>query len=198
MKHEARSKKQEERKMLRTNSKEIPMKRPGMILTALLMLAMTAVAQAPPKPGPELKKLDMFVGTWTLDGAMKASAMGPGGTMTENEKCEWMEGSFYLVCHSDYKGSMGAGVGLSVMGYSTDDKAYTYREFNSYGEFDDSRGTVDGDTWTWTNEEKMDGKTMKGRFTIHMTSSSSYTFAFDMSQDGTKWTTVMEGKASKK
>jgi hypothetical protein len=175
------------------------MKRAGTILAAVLISAAAAMAQAGvPKPGPELKKLDVFVGTWTLDGSMKASMMGPGGTMTENEKCEWMEGGFYIVCNSDYKGTMGSGVGLSVMGYSADDKVYTYREFNSYGEFDDSKGTLDGDTWTWTNEEKMTGMTMKGRFTIHMTSSSSYTFAFDMSQDGTKWSTVMDGKASKK
>jgi len=174
------------------------MKPAGMLLAAVLILAAVATAQGVPKPGPELKKLDVFVGTWSLDGAMKASMMGPGGTMTENEKCEWMEGGFYLVCHSDYKGTMGSGVGLSVMGYSAEDKAYTYREFNSYGEFDDSKGTLDGDTWTWTNEEKMVGMTMKGRFTIHMTSTSSYTFAFDMSQDGTKWSTVMDGKATKK
>jgi hypothetical protein len=174
------------------------MKRSGRILTTALILAAAAIAQAPPKPGPELKKLDVFVGTWTLDGTMKPGAMGPGGTMTETEKCDWMEGGFYLVCHSDFKGSMGSGVGLSVMGYSPDDKAYTYREFSSDGEFDDSKGTFDGDTWTWTSDEKMDGKTMKGRFTIHMTSAASYTFVFDMSQDGTKWSTVMDGKATKK
>ncbi|MGA2870513.1 MAG: hypothetical protein ABSF34_15305, partial [Verrucomicrobiota bacterium] len=129
---------------------------------------------------------------------MKPGTMGPGGTMTENEKCEWMEGGFYLVCHSDYKSSMGGGVGLSVMGYSTEDKAYTYREFNSFGEFDDSRGTFDGDTWTWTNQEKMGDMTMKGRFIIKVTSASSYNFSFDMSQDGTKWNAMMDGKASKK
>jgi hypothetical protein len=172
--------------------------KPARMIVIVLMLTAAAIAQAPPKPGPELKKMDVFVGTWTLDGTMKASAMGPAGTMTENEKCEWMEGGFYLVCHSTFKGSTGSGVGLSVMGYSPDDKAYSYREFSSDGEFADSKGTLDGDTWTWTNEEKMDGKTMKGRFTIHMTSTASYTFAFDMSQDGTKWSTVMEGKASKK
>jgi len=44
----------------------------------------------------------------------------------------------------------------------------------------------------------MGGMTMKGRFTMKMASPTSYTFAFDMSQDGTKWDTVMEGKASKK
>jgi hypothetical protein len=44
----------------------------------------------------------------------------------------------------------------------------------------------------------MAGTTTKGRFTIQVTSAASYTFVFDMSQDGTKWSTVMEGKASKK
>ncbi|MGA9259597.1 MAG: DUF1579 family protein, partial [Candidatus Sulfotelmatobacter sp.] len=178
--------------------KETHMKTAGMFLAAWVVLAAAATAQVPPKPGPELKKLDIFVGSWTLDGNMKPGTMGPGGSMTESEKCEWMEGGFYIVCHSDYKSSMGNGVGLSVMGYSADDKAYTYREFNSFGEFDDSKGTLDGDTWTWTNDEKMGGMTMKGRFTIKMTSATSYNFTFDMSQDGTKWSTVMDGKASKK
>jgi len=175
------------------------MRRAGMILTAVLVFAAAAVAQMqPPKPGLEVKKLDVFVGTWTLSGDMKPGMMGPGGSMTENEKCEWMDGGFYLVCHSDYKSTMGNGVGLSVMGYSADDKAYTYREFNSFGEFEDSKGILDGDTWTWTSEEKMGTMTMKGRFTIKVTSTSSYNFTFEMSQDGTKWGTVMDGKAGKK
>ncbi len=175
------------------------MKRAGMILGVALMLAAGAMGQMEaPKPGPELKKLDVFVGPWTLEGNMKPGMMGPGGSMTENEKCEWMEGGFYLVCRSEYKSAMGDGVGLSVMGYSAEDKAYTYREFDSFGEFDDSRGTFDGDTWTWTSNEKMNGMTMKGRFTMKMTSATSYTFTFEMSQDGTKWSTVMDGKATKK
>jgi hypothetical protein len=168
------------------------------IVVGAILSAATAMAQTePPKPAPELKKLDVFVGSWTLEGNMKPGAMGPGGSMTETEKCDWMEGNFFLVCHSDYKSSMGNGVGLSVMGYSTDDKVFTYREFNSFGEFDDSKGTLDGDTWTWTNTEKMGGMTMLGKFTIKMTSANSYNFTFDMSQDGTKWSTVMDGKATK-
>ncbi len=174
------------------------MKRTGMIFAAALMLTMPAISQQASKPAPELKKLDVFVGAWTLDASIKPGMMGPGGTMTENNKCEWMEGGFYLVCHSDYKSSMGNSVGLSVMGYSSDDKAYTYHEFSGTGEFTDSRGKLDGDTWTWINDEKMNGTTMKARFIIHMTSTSSYTFVFDMSQDGTKWSTIMDGKATKK
>jgi hypothetical protein len=124
--------------------------------------------------------------------------MGPGGAISENEKCEWMDGGFYLVCNSEYKSTIGNGVGLAVMGYSSDDKAYTYREFNSFGEFEDSKGSVNADTWTWIADEKMGSMTMKGRFTMKIISATSYTFMFEMSQDGTKWTTVMDGKATKK
>jgi uncharacterized protein DUF1579 len=172
-------------------------KKLAIFFAACLALAAAAVAQDAPKPGPDHKKLDIFAGSWTVDGEMKPGPMGPGGNMTENEKCDWMDGGFYLVCHSDFKSSMGNGSGVSFMGYSTDDKAYTYREFNSFGEFEDSRGTVDGNTWTWNGDEKGGGMTMKGRFTMKIASPTSYTFTFEMSQDGKAWTTVMDGKATK-
>ena len=174
------------------------MKTIATISAAWLLLAAAALAQMEaPKPGPEHKKLDYFVGAWTLDGDIKPGSMGPGGKVTEEEKCEWMEGNFFLVCHTDFKGSMGNGTGISIMGYSSDDKTYTYREFNSWGEFDDSKGSVEGDTWTWLSDEKMDGTPMKGRFTMKILSPTSYNFSFEMSQDGTKWTLVMDGKATK-
>lgn len=175
------------------------MKTTALISAVWLFLALTAVAQMEmPKPGPEHKKLDALAGSWTLDGDMKPSPMGPGGKMTEIEKCDWMDGGFFLVCHTDFKSSMGDGAGLSILGYSADDKAYTYREYNSWGESMESKGSVDNDTWTWTNDEKMGGTMMKGRFTMKLLSPTSYTFTYEMSQDGTKWSTVMDGKATKK
>lgn len=173
------------------------MKIKATILTAWLVLATAAMAQETPKPGPEHKKLDQFVGAWFLEGDMKPMQGGQGGKMTESQKCEWMDGGFFVVCHADFKSSMGNGTGVSVMGYSTDDKIYTYREFTSMGEFMESKGAVDGDTWTWTSDEKTGGMTMKGRFTMKWTAPTSYTFTYDMSQDGTKWMTVMDGKATK-
>lgn len=175
------------------------MKPIAIICAAWLALAVAATAQMEmPKPGPEHKKLDMFSGSWTLDGDMKPGPMGPGGKTTENEKCEWMEGGFFVVCHADFKTPMGNGTGLTFMGYSPDDKSYSYREFNSWGEFTDSKGSVDGDTWTWVNDEKMGNMTMKGRFTMKVISPTSYNFSYEMSQDGTKWSMVMDGKATKK
>lgn len=176
------------------------MRRAGMILAAGLVLVAGALAQeAAPKPVPEHKKLDMLAGSWVVEGDVKPNPMGPGGKITENEKCEWMEGGFFLVCHVDFQSAnSGNGSGLSVLGYSSGDKAYTYREFNSWGEFEDSRGTLDGDTWTWTSDDKMGDTMVKGRFTMKFTSVSSYSFMYETSPDGAKWTTVVDGKATKK
>ncbi|MGA7908013.1 MAG: DUF1579 family protein [Candidatus Sulfotelmatobacter sp.] len=184
---------------MRDISGKSAMKRAGMILAAGMVFAAVALAQeSMPKPGPEHKKLDVFVGAWTVEGNVKPNPMGPGGKMSEKETCEWMDGSFFVVCHVDFRSAnSGNGSGLSVMGYSTGDKAYTYREFNSWGEFEDSRGAVDGDTWTWTADEKMGDTVMKGRFTMKFTSPASYSFMYETSPDGAKWTALVDGTATK-
>jgi|SRR5215472_5644892 len=175
------------------------MKTAGMISIAVLGLSVLASAQIPtPKPGPEHKKLDVLAGSWTLDGDLKPGPMGPGGKVTENETCEWMEGGFYLICKVKFtSAAMGNGSGLSLLGYSDDDKAYSYRSFNSWGEFENAKGSWDGDAITWTSDEKFGGMPMKGRFTMKNISSTSYNFLFEISQDSAKWTTVMDGKATK-
>lgn len=174
------------------------MKYAAIILALFVGLTLVASAQMEmPKPGPEHKKLDMFAGTWTLTGDMKPGPMGPGGKMVENETCAWMEGNYFLECHAKYESAMGNGTGVSYLGYSNDDKAYTYREFNSMGQFEDARGTWDGDTITWTSDEHMGGMTAKGRFTMSNLTPTSYNFKFEMSPDGKTWNTMMDGKATK-
>jgi len=172
-----------------------------MMVVAWTVLVASAMAQNDmPKPGPEHKKLDVFVGTWTLDGDLKPGPMGAAGKMTETEKCDWMDGNFFLICHADAKVSMGDAAGVSVvsvMGYATDEKTYTYREFNSMGEYIEAKGALEGDTWTWTGDDKMNGTPTKNRFTMKMTSPTSYSFTYEMSEDGTKWILAMDGKATK-
>jgi len=176
------------------------MKRSAMIWAVWVVLASVAWAQTEmPKPGPEHKKLDMLAGSWTIEGDVKPNPMGPGGKMSEDEKCEWMEGGFFLICHVDFKSaSMGSGSGMSILGYSNEGRSYTYREFNSWGEAMDSKGSLDGDTWTWTSDEKMGDTMVKGRFKMKMTSASSYDFTYETSADGNKWTVIVDGKGSKK
>src|SRR5215469_2174821 len=151
-----------------------------------------------PKPGPELKKLDYFAGNWKIDADLKPGPMGPGGKMTGTDAMEWMPGGFFLVNHSKFEGAgMGPGSSTAVFGYDTDKKAYTYDEFTSTGEAVHSIGTVEGDTWTWLSDSKMGSQVMKGRFTVKVLSPTAYNFKFEISQNGSSWTTVMEGKETK-
>jgi hypothetical protein len=96
------------------------MNKAAMMLGMLLLFAAAALAQMEmPKPAPELKKLDMFAGTWKLDGDIKPGPMGPGGKMNGQENCAWMDGGFYLVCNSTFKGPLGNATGTSYLGTRT-------------------------------------------------------------------------------
>jgi hypothetical protein len=175
------------------------MKHTAALLFCTLLFAVAALAQPPmPKPGPEQKKLEYFVGNWTSEGDMKPGPMGPGGKMTVQEESTMMEGGFFVVIRSAFTSvSMGNGSGIAVMGYDPFQKVYTYNEFNSWGEANQSKGTVDGDTWTWLSDIKAGPQTMKGRFTMKILSPTSYTYKFEVSPDGTKWDLVMDGKDTK-
>jgi hypothetical protein len=168
-------------------------------VTLLLGIVLLARAQTEvPKPAPELKKLNYFVGTWTAEGDMKPGPIGPGGKFTGTNRVQWMEGAFFLVTHSEFNGAMGKGTETAYMGYNSNDKMYTYDSFNSLGEADHAEGNVDGDTWTWQSETRVGSQTMKGRLIIKVVSATAYNFKFETSPDGITWNVVLEGKDTKK
>lgn len=169
-------------------------------VTLAVMMATSAYAQmGPPTPAPELKKLEMFAGDWTAEGTMTPAPGAPTSKWTMTTHADWMEGNFFLVEHDQMDlGTMGKSKELAVMGYDSDKRVYTYRAFSSMGEAENATGTLDGDTLTWLSDEHMNGQTMKGRFTEKILSPTSYSMKFELSPDGKQWTTMMEGKATKK
>jgi len=172
------------------------------IVACLVFAAVTvAFAAAPeaPKPGPEHQKLGYFAGKWTAEGQMKESPFGPGGKVTSMDHCEWFQGKFAVVCHTDGKGPMGPMKGLGILGYNAEQKVYTYYGLDNSGMVMTSvpRGTVQGDTWTFTDESEMGGKKLSTRYTIKEQSPNSYTFKWDLLGDDGQWTTIMEGKQTK-
>lgn len=174
--------------------KQIPVLCLGFI--ASVGLAAEPPAEAP-KPGPEHKALNYFAGKWTSASEMKPGPFGPGGKTTSQDTCEWFTGNFQLVCRSQGKGSMGPTSSMGVLTYSASDKAYTYYGIDSMGMSELSKGTKSGGTWTFTSKSHLGGQTFNSRYTIVETSPTAYTFKWDTSEDGTKWSTVMEGKTTK-
>lgn len=171
------------------------------LLVALFMCAVAVQAQSPagpPKPSPEHKRLGVFVGKWNGSGEMKSGPWGPGGKMTWTEACEWFAGGFSVVCHANMKGPMGDGKGLFILGYNADEKEYVYFGIESaMGNPETSKGTVQGNTWSWAGEGKMGGKMVKSRFTIIEQSKDTFTFKGESSVDGGPWSATEEGKSTR-
>jgi hypothetical protein len=161
----------------------------------------SAVAQSPQatKPGPEQARLGYFVGKWTGEGEMKAGPMGPGGKFTTSDDCQWFEGHFTVVCHTEGKMPAGPSKSIGILGYSPEEKVYTYYGVDNTNMTMASvpKGTVQGKTWVYHDEGMMGGKKVKTRVTIKELSPAAYTFAMDMQGPDGKWLTVMESKNTK-
>jgi hypothetical protein len=176
--------------------------RTGIFAALLLLGAGAALAQAPaeaPKPTPEQQKLGYFVGKWTSEGETKPNPFMPAGKFTTSDSCEWFEGGFAVVCHSQGTSPMGSMKGIGIMGYSTEEKVYTYYGVDSgpMAMATVPRGTVSGDDWVYEDESKMGGKTVRSRYSMKILSPTSYSFKWEMQGEGGAWATMMEGKSTK-
>jgi hypothetical protein len=165
--------------------------------SSALSLEPTA-AQQTPTPGPELRRLGYFIGTWTLSGIINTSPFGPGGKFTGTHHNGWSSDSLSLVSQWDEQRPDGVDSGHAVYRYDSDQKIYRYNGVDSTGEAEDSTGTVEGNTWIWISNPTMEnGETMKGRFTMKEVSSTSYSFRFETASANGEWKTAMEGNAAK-
>ncbi len=169
------------------------------VAAAVVSGAVAVLAQAPPpppKPALEHKALAYFVGKWTGESELKPGPFGPGGKMTSADTCESF-GGFHVVCRGEAKGVMGEMKTLGVLSYSAGDKTYKFYAVDTLGVAELSAGTKSSNTWTFTADSTFGGMAFKSKYTIVEVSPTSYTFKWEMSQDGTKWATVMEGKSTK-
>ena len=146
----------------------------------------------------ELNKLDFFAGEWKSEATVRGAPGSSEAKYTSTSHGKWMEGGFFLVEHWEFELDGVKGEELSIKGYSPQRRVYTYNAFTSHGEAFYDTGTVDGDIWTWLRDEVSDGKLSKGRYTMRVTSPTSYTFQFESSVNGRDWSTVMTGNAKKR
>lgn len=150
------------------------------VLIAMVVAAVVGgVARAEekaPKPGPELERLSYFAGKWKTTGEMKPTPFGPAGKFTAKEQCQWFAGKWNLVCRSKGKGPAGPTEGLGIMGYSTEEKVYVWYGIDNGPMIMTSvpRGTFADGTYTYDDESKMGGQTVKSRYVIKTKGPKSY------------------------
>ncbi len=120
----------------------------GKSVTEATGVAVGRVAH-PAGPGPEHKRLDIFIGKWINEGHTVATAEAPAVKILTSDVYEWMPGGFFVL-HTAYGriGDVGVG-GTEIMRYDPTTGTYRSLLFDSQGNINEDELTVEGDTWTW-------------------------------------------------
>ena len=163
----------------------------------MLLFALAAQAQTPP-PGPEHKKLGVWIGTWTGEGKDEATPFGKGGAHKSTSSCAWFDGGYQVVCNGEGSGPMGKTKVLDILGYSVAKKQYFVFFAESTGDSAMIPGKVDGSVWTYESSDTVQGKTYQFRVAFKFASPNEYTFKSEYSEDGKNWKLYSEGKSIKR
>jgi hypothetical protein len=169
--------------------------------TAFCLLASVVTSSAqpptPPKPAPELKRLDAFVGKWTAEGQAQASPYGPAAPMTSTDTFEWLPGGFFMAHHWDVKQGATIIKGMEVVGWDAKAKVFTSTFFDNAGNTGVFKGTLQGNAVVWTGETEVAGKPLKERCTMAMPVADAWNGKCEYSSNGTTWMPNFESKNRK-
>src|SRR5262245_13319050 len=128
------------------------MKRNLIVISLLVVLCSVFVHAQAPKPGAEVKKLGILLGSWSMDAEVKPGNLhgGPAGKITQVERYQWMPGEFFLQMNRDGKATTGDFKHTIIFGYDPSAKKYTLAFFDwTAGGSVTGTGTNNGNTWTW-------------------------------------------------
>jgi len=168
------------------------MRRISVSLLLLVLCSATAVhAQTPaPKPDPELKKLNILLGYWALEGESQPEPWGPAGKFTFEEGTRWTLGGFYLETRSKQSREIDA--------YDPANKNFTFAVYNDDGSTYSGVFTINGKTETYSGTGFLAGKRCQIMGTVIFAPDFlSYAWKQEFSTDGKTWTLGWEAKGTK-
>jgi hypothetical protein len=175
---------------------------PCIAASIVLLVAADSRAQdrgAPPRPGPEHARLGFFVGDWSVQSEIKAGPWGPGGKISGRDRCKWMEGRFFVICNTELEGDTGKLIGLGVLGYDPGSRRYVRAGFHSDGQAVLETGAVEGPTWTFSSDRAAgNNMTVRNRVVFTEKGPGRYDFRIELSPDGARWDTLVEGTAARR
>jgi len=173
------------------------MRRINVLLCLLVICLATAVHAQPPKPNPELKKLQAYLGHWTVEGEVKQGPQGPGTKFKGTYDGQMTLGGFFF--QGQMRDSKGVLQGIDYFGYDAATKNFVVDSHLVEGVRISQVGSVSGNTFSWTGKASTPtGEQISIRerdaFTPDFT---SFTITVESSPDGKTWVHVFEGKYTK-
>lgn len=149
----------------------------------------TGLVNQPPKPGPEHKHLDVFIGKWINEGHTIASADAPSVKIVTSDVYEWAPGGFFVL-HYAY-GLVGnlSGGGIEIIGFNAASQKYTSHFFDNQGNIAISELTVRDGVWTWIGDWAGEGHRATSEFSDD---GKIQTCLHERSDDRVNWLPSME------
>ncbi|MGA2363718.1 MAG: DUF1579 family protein [Candidatus Aminicenantales bacterium] len=169
------------------------------VSVVLLVFAVFAWAQTPaPKPGPEQKKLEIWVGKWTYEGEAKANPLGPAGKYSGMATVRPVLGGFFVEWRAEEKGPSGTTQWFEIDGYDAVNMKFMWNNFSSDGSFETAAYTIEANTVNYSGTHFLGEKQYKFRgscvFAPDLMSSVSKQ---EISVDGKTWMPQYESKWTK-
>jgi hypothetical protein len=173
------------------------MKYVAITIGVVLLLTVGAHAQAP-KPGPELKKLEVWNGEWSYETDYKASPVGLAGKATGKMSIQMILGGFAQENRYSEKGTNGPVEGYQVTAYDPVNKQYTWNSWDNAGGIIFGSGASSGNTWNWKGTLIQGGKKYAARGTDILSQDlKTDKYTFEISTDEKTWIPVFEVRATR-
>jgi len=165
----------------------------------LLVFALSIWAQTTaPKPDPEFKKFDVFLGHWTYEGEYKAGPLGPGSKVTGEETGKRILGGFFIQFQFTERGAMGETRGVEIVGYDPANKALFSNEYYDNGTTASGAYVFNGSTVTYLGKFLVGGKPYMVKNTMIFAADwMSFAAKGEISTDGKAWAPSFEGQFMK-
>ena len=142
-------------------------------------------------PGPEHRRLGVFIGTWQTDGELKTGERGTNTAIHSRDVYEWLPGEFFVVHRWDSDVGGSEVHGLEIIGYDAEAGTYRTQFFDNGGGSGSERLTVEGDTWTWTGRNVAGADWHRCRSTVGA-DGKTMVARHEQSKDGVNWSPWMD------
>ena len=163
-----------------------------------------AQIQDRPKVGPELQKLEVFVGDWEYHGVVRDTPLGPGGTFSGVATNRWILDGQFLESRVQDKGIYGSKEivykGITIRRYDATTKKYITQTFDNDGMATTELWTQEDGVWRTTGKmTDSKGKTYQTRSTAAIAADGkSMKFKAELlAEDGKTWLPYWEDANTK-
>ncbi|MEP6491882.1 MAG: DUF1579 family protein [bacterium] len=146
----------------------------------------------------EIRRLEVFVGTWHTEGKQYEGSVGPAAPVTAVETFEWLTGELFLIHR--FQGQVGgaASACIEVIGYDPSTDAYPARTYYNNGIINDWQYEDHGKIWILAGEWMMGDERTYVRCTTRFSDDdNTRSGRWESSADGVNWQTYWDVTATR-